>query len=55
MNYSMNLSISGYHRMSTYDYVINRRQTKAIDQTLSQFNQLQVNRQQTRIEPKKVS
>jgi hypothetical protein len=31
--------------MSTYDFVINRRHNRTVDQTLTQFNQLNQNHQ----------
>ena len=36
---------SGYHDLSTYDYVVNRRVNQTVDQTLSQFNRLKGNYQ----------
>jgi hypothetical protein len=38
----------GYHDMSTYDFVMNGRHNRTVDQTLSQFHQLnQTNRPET--------
>ncbi len=33
----------GYYDMSTYDFVMNRRHNRTVDQTLSQFHQLSQN------------
>ncbi len=33
----------GYHGISTYDYVVNQRIDQTVNQTLSQFNQLNQN------------
>jgi len=33
----------GYHGISTYDYVVNQRMDQTVNQTLSQFNQLNQN------------
>lgn len=39
------LSFQGCHHMTTYDYVVNRRHDRTVDQTLAEFKQLARNHQ----------
>ena len=49
------MCFAGTHGISTYDYVVQQRLDQTVDQTLSQFNQLQQNYQPILSKQSKIS